>query len=372
MKEKRCQIVSYASKCFETEVLTHLENDRIFALTDLPEELKQAIKNLFASGDDLFDHLHEYAESDFPPIIEAKKVRGLFHPKKYALLCNNGARFFIATDKNKQIINERMPIMHGGAVISEAANVFNRFMDDIIIRILQSIANRYKLKFNELKDMIIGESAIGLSRYYPITQNRVRQLYNDEVLAVNGDQIEQFGEHRDVNPMTIITYRNGPQGLLVRDKNSKELIPLSVSCDNKPYLLIFTGTILKELTNGNVRALKHQVVTNPEEQHQEAQRHPHAWRFMLAKFTYCNAEILEPLMTMDGERIQPPRQRKYQRDFPLTQDKFFMDHLSTAKAIREKAKTKEFPEGVAKKYPRDVKYREIYAAQLGEDSLLTL
>jgi isopenicillin N synthase-like dioxygenase len=171
--------------------------------------------------------------------------------------------------------------------------------------------------------------------------------------------------------MTLIGYRNEPEGLFVEDSSSKKMVPLIVSCD-KPYLLIFTGKILKELTNGNVKALKHQVMTNPEEQHREAQRHPHQWRFTLSKFTYCNTDILQPLMTTDEVRVQPPKQRKHQRQYPLNQNKYFMDFLATEKIIRENSRVTEFPESVSEKYPQDVKYREMYAEQLGKDSLLTL
>jgi hypothetical protein len=367
--EKKCKTVAFDSKNFNSEVLTSLHTDRVIALTKLPVELQIAIRGLIDSGDNFFDHLHEYAKDEFPGTIEPKNVRGLFGPEKYPLLCNNGARFFVAMNKEGGINNEKMPNYENKPVMTDSARVFNRYTDVIIGRILEAIAHQLNIDTDRLKQAILGEAAIGLTRYYPITQNRAAQLFRDNVLIVNGDDVEQFSKHRDVNPITILVYRGEPRGLLVEDKASKSYVPLTVESAGEPYLLVFTGTTLKELTNGHIRALKHQVMTTPEEQHEEAKKHSNEWRFTLGKFTYFNLEELEPLKTQDGKQINPPMPRKHQRHYPLPHGKFFMDHLACETDIREKSKAKEFPEALAAKYPTDVTDKDIYVQQLGKDSI---
>ncbi len=368
--EKQCRIVNYNSENFSNEVFDSLRTDRVFAVTKLPEELKRAIKDLFDSGDNFFDSLHDYAQNEYPAKIENRNTRGLFGPQEHALLCNNGARFFVAMNTEGGINNEKMPIYQDSPVMSNASVIFNSYTDSLIDRILESIANNLDLDGDELKKSILGDAAIGLTRYYPITQNRIAQLFRNNVLAVTGNNVHQFDSHRDVNPITLLVYRGGPRGLMVKDPESGNLIPLSIDCGDEAHIIIFTGTMLKEFTNANIGALEHEVVASPKEQHLEAQMHPHHWRFTLGKFTYCNLEQITPMKTKkDGLPINPPQPRKHQRQYPIAQAKFFSDHLATENVIREKVRAKEFPADVAKMYPATVKYEKLYVDQLGEDSV---
>jgi isopenicillin N synthase-like dioxygenase len=365
----KCRTISFDSKSFAEEVLAALQSDRVFVLTNLPDDLRLATQDLIKSGDDFFDHIHEYNKDEYPAKIEENNVRGLFGPEKYPLLCNNGARFFIGMNREGGINNEKMPEYDNAPVMSESAKMFKSHTDSIIIRVLTAIGTELNIDPDLLIKNIIGSEAIGITRYYPITQKRAVQMFDDNVLAVSGNEIEQFGQHRDINPVTILAYRDKPRGLVAYDKDSKKMLPLLVENNNQPYLLLFTGTILKEMTNGRIRALKHQVVTSPEEQHQEALAHPHQWRFTLAKFTYFHGNELQPLVTLNGQAISPPAPRKHQRKYPLAPGQFFMEHLATESEIREKSKISELPSTITAQYPSHVKHVDLYAAQLGEKSI---
>ena len=366
---KSCRMIAYDSPTFQNEVMDALRTDRVFAITGLPDVLQTSMKDLFESGDDFFDHIHEFEKDLYPAKLETNNVRGLFLPETHPLLCNNGARFFTAMNKNGGINNERMPLLHGKPVMSDASKVFNEQTNLITARILEAIENELNLTPNGLQDAILGDGAIGFTRFFPITQKRAAHMFEENVLAIKDDGVEQFNEHRDVNPLTMLAYRgDDTRGLMVQDRETKKQVPLKVDAKGQPYLVIFTGRLLKELTNGNISALKHQVVTTPEDQHLEAQNDPHSWRFTLAKFTYLDKPEVVPAKTHDGADLAPPKKRKHDRQYPVSQASFFLGHFATQAQVRDKANAKVFPLEVAKKYPTEVKYKELYEAQLGEDN----
>ncbi|MDQ2994645.1 MAG: hypothetical protein M3R00_06830, partial [Pseudomonadota bacterium] len=282
-EEIACKMVRLTSENFENEMLEGLARDRIFAITELPEELKKGINDLFKAGDHLFDNVHENPEGAFSDKNGHNETNGLHKVRKYKFGCNNGSRFFI-TFKNNTITNETMPQFGDDSLMADAAKEFDTHTDVIINKIATTIAKSLSISTDEMVNAHIGESYVCLTRYYPITQKRIAQMFQDKILQVDDKSILQFVPHYDATPMTLMAYRGDIRGLMGQDHDTKEYKKITVNSGGEPCLLVFTGITLKELTNGWVKPLKHQVVTTAEEQRFEAMRSSNEWRFTVSKF----------------------------------------------------------------------------------------
>ena len=358
VEDLSCRMVAFDSQNFDTEILEALSTDRIFAVKQLPEELQLAINNLFLSGDDLFDNIHENSETT-----------DYHNARKYKFGCNNGSRFFINFNKGNDISNETMPLFHNEPLMADAAKKYNSYTDIIITKVAEAIAKKHSIQPAELVNALIGESWIGLTRYYPLTQKRIVQMYNDKVLQIDNQSVLQFVPHLDVTPITLIAYRGEIRGLMGQDPSSKVFKNITVNSNGEPFILVFTGITLKYLTNGWIKPLKHQVVTSAQEQQIEAKRPSNEWRFSLAKFSLCNRLQIEPLPTIDGQRILPPHQPKKDRQYPIEKAQFFAEKMAKNQELSRGVYTSQLPEDLILNYPTEVAEKDLYVAEFGEDCI---
>lgn len=366
-----CKYIQWNSSNFANEVVELLQTDKIFVLNNLPDELTEAMSSLFIASDDVFDQMHLLDENKYPCTHEIGNATGLFRPGKYVTGCYNGPRFMITTDAQGNPINEELPLYNGLPVMSATSTLFHHYTTEISKRILTSIEDVLHIKSEELTSYLADESYIVMTRFYPITQGRLLQLCKENHAAfdINSNKLVQFAGHYDDSLVTLITYRGGTKGLQVAvEDNLGNLImkTLKVNDSDKPYLVVFTGNVLNILTNGQIPAIYHRVITTPQAEYLECKNLPNQCRSTLARFTFVKDREIKPAQLKDGSIIKPynlSKELSYNFQNPR---QYLMDSYNKLKDWEQKNFVTHIPPEIIKEYPCNTRCDEFYIAQLGE------
>jgi isopenicillin N synthase-like dioxygenase len=231
--------------------------------------------------------------------------------------------------------------------MQEADEKIVGYAHDIANKVIAAIENGLNLNGQLTELLKDKETFVSLNHYVPVTQNKLKRCLENHKLTVTEDgRIESFLAHQDLNPLSILIYRdNETNGLEVEFKSTegmKKFHPVKLNGDKikdgslQPIVLV--GRMTELLTDGVLKGAPHRVVATPLASGETFKRDA------ISIFININPErTLKPLLqSKDGPHFEAIK----------TSDYFMKFSASYTKAAHETS-IKELSESALKPFPTD-------------------
>jgi isopenicillin N synthase-like dioxygenase len=203
---------------------------------------------------------------------EGNSLQGFYPYGSFLQESKVSNRYYIRHDVQGKVTHP-LPIPPNGRMgMKEATD--QRYEVDVVIlkKTLLAIEEGFGLKQNEFSRAFDGCYTIQVAEQYPpFTQETLQRLWQADKLTKTEDgRFEIFLTHKDVVPLTILSYRwNENPGFecnISRDPQKKEFKPLDLKSDSFSYNLeavVVAGMLMENLTDGVITGLEHRVVATP-------------------------------------------------------------------------------------------------------------
>lgn len=333
--------ISLKSKNLDNEILLALQQDGIFAVTDLPDSTTAATRHLVAASNNFFDRQRPVKHTPFDGDVTSYPV-GYYGSDKHAFSSVNGNRFFVSfnLDDNK-IENSELPLLRGEPVMEDSATLLRRDLTGLFQRVMSILEREYYLKEGTLTRQFCGGKLINMTRNDVVTREKIREYASEGLLHVcnkGENKIITFAPHRDASALTFLHYPNGVEGLEVEVKDNhghKRFVPvrLSENASNKVHFIIFSGRVLKAMLNDDIVAIKHRVVTTAKLEQRRSKLPTKKHRFTLAMFSKIKGDLIPDINSevKRGKKLKQGDRRGKKRErsipLPISFDDFFHQHL---------------------------------------------
>lgn len=362
--------IDFSDVNFAHHIVQNLVNGKLSVIDNLPEQLTSVMHSLLTSGDAFFDDLANVNAQDYPQVFIPNGVRGLYQSKKNQnLCCNNGVRFFMTTDQNGLLSDQNIPRMNEKEVMKESTISYCQQSDHLLTQILLEIEKYFHFEPNALVHSM-GTTNVSLTRYYPTTQGRLLQLYQEDLLFIDLQDPEKvilLDEHFDANLITLVCYRGDTQSVeFLNDDHDghHQYQSLDIPNDGKLRLLVVPGQLLSILTSHGIKSFSHRIVTTPEAQKKQTLLPSQHWNFTLGYNKWYRFNTITPLIQMGDSKKDFSQVVRFSELLDQTMKTIF-DHRDRLRAVA-------FPLEMAKNYPVALNYPNVFDQQLGEDSRIEL
>ena len=215
--ETPVQTISYNAENSTTAITDAIESTGACFVTDLPPYLVTAVTDLYDYGDNAFDRIEEgeIKPGIFPIEQGSTLISGTSQKSEGKFFCYWGNRIFISLRGGEKLEGDLDKVMDfPGSDHAHARSSFGSFyaFSQVLFNgVLGEVESRFSLEPGALKkDLCLGDAAIGLTRYIPVTRRRIQETYEDGKLCLadgSETEITAFAEHTDYTALTLLTYR---------------------------------------------------------------------------------------------------------------------------------------------------------------------
>lgn len=261
--------ISSNEEFFNQTVFDHLTEDQAVAISGLPDELNQSIKQMFDAYDN-FLGLDD--EQKRPFCAEARKPPGL-HLDGEIILGARGYRYYICSDEDG-LIEQRLPTdgqnentwrsncnvinQHVRIIVKKVA----RAIDSGLIQMGQQPVSQYFKRIN---------IASSWHRYHPVNPEENGQPTNEHITSKNTDEdgVISFAAHQDFCGISVLFYRNNEtRGLQGQHGAEKHYCDMELPEGDDLHAIVVTGLLMEHLTANRIEGLWHRVASRDPEKYQ--------------------------------------------------------------------------------------------------------